>query len=92
MSVDFVALGFKFFVTNPNAVVLSVCTGVGGCGCPICSSRALIGIASWVLMRSAPISAAAADGAGKEKEQILPFQVEMSPPVLLSNSSISILS
>ncbi len=30
MSVDFVALGCRFLETKPNAVVLSVCTGVGG--------------------------------------------------------------
>ena len=61
MSVDFVALGCIFWVTKPKAVVLSVCTGVGGCLCPISSRSRLVGMACRVLMKSAAISASAAD-------------------------------
>ena len=61
MSVDFVAFGLRFFVTNPSAVVLSVCAGVAGCLWPISFSRFLAGIAWRVLMKRALISASAAD-------------------------------
>ena len=47
MSVDFVALGFRFLVTNPCAVVLSVWTGVGGCLCPLSSKSLLNPFPHW---------------------------------------------
>ena len=60
MSVDLVAFGWRFFVTNPNYVVLSVCIGVGGCLWPISSTAVRTGIACRELIHSAPISASAA--------------------------------
>ena len=38
MSADLVAFDWRFFVTNPNDVVLSVWIGVGGCLWPISST------------------------------------------------------
>jgi len=60
MSIDF-NFFMTFLFTTPNAVVLSVCIGVGGCGCPKNSSTCLAGTASRQLMNSAPISASAAE-------------------------------
>ena len=60
MSVLLVAFGCKFFVTNPRAVVLSVCTGVGGL-CPISLTVFLAGMAWRELMKRDPISASAAE-------------------------------
>ena len=61
MSVDLVACGWRFFITNPRAVVLSVWMGVGGCGWPISSAVVRAGIAWREFMYRAPISASAAD-------------------------------
>ena len=61
MSVLLVAFGCRFFVTNPRAVVLSVCTGVGGCLCPISLTVFLAGMAWRELMKRAPILASAAE-------------------------------
>ena len=46
---------------TPRAVVLSVCIGVLGCGCPISMRAILAGMASRAFMNNAPISASAAD-------------------------------
>ena len=51
----------RFFITKPRAVVLSVWIGVGGCTWPISSAVILAGMACLELMKSAPISASAAD-------------------------------
>ena len=63
--------------TIPTAVVLSTCTGVGGCGWPNSSSISLSILASWALRKSAPNSASAADAATSLKIAqvmwILPF-------------------
>ena len=59
MSVDLVAFVWRFFVTNPNAVVLSVWVGIGGCLWPIPSAVVRAGIACCELIYSAPISASA---------------------------------
>ena len=45
----------------PHAVVLSVCIGVAGCGCPNSSHVTRNGANSCAFMYSAPISASAAD-------------------------------
>ncbi len=59
------SIAFNFFIafwlTTPNAVVLSVCIGVGGCLCPRNSKTCLVGTASWQLMNNAPTSASAAE-------------------------------
>ena len=60
MSIALVRRGWMLFVTTPNAVLLSVCIGVGGCLCPISSSSCLIATASHALMYRAPSSASAA--------------------------------
>ena len=61
MYVDLVAFGRSFFVTNPNAVVLSVCIGVGGCLWTIPSTVVCSGIACHELKYSAPISESSAE-------------------------------
>ena len=61
MSIAFVRFGCIVCFTTPNAVELSICIGVGGCLCPISSSRCRIGTASRELIYSAPSSASAAD-------------------------------
>ncbi len=48
-------------VTTLSTVLLSVCVGVGGWGCPISLSTLCIGTASCVLMYNAPSSALAAE-------------------------------
>ena len=48
-------------MTTPNAVVLLVCIGVGGCLCPRDSKTCLAGTASRQLMNNAPTSASAAE-------------------------------
>jgi hypothetical protein len=45
----------------PVAVVLSVCSGVGGCGCPISSNVVSKIVASFALRKTDYISASAAD-------------------------------
>ena len=45
----------------PNMVELSVCFGIGGCGCPISVRVCLIGAMNFVLMYNMPNSAFAAD-------------------------------
>ena len=59
------SIAFNFFITfwltTPNAVVLSVCIGVGGCLCPRNSKTCLAGTASRQLMNNAPTSASAAE-------------------------------
>ena len=51
----------KFLLTAPNAVVLLVCIGVGGCLCHMDLRMCLAGTASWQFMYSAPTLALAAD-------------------------------
>ncbi len=48
-------------MTTPSAVLLPVWIGVGGCLCPISSSRCHSGMALRALMYNAPSSASAAD-------------------------------
>ena len=62
MSIAFVLLGCMLLLTTPSAAVLSVCTGVLSCGCPISISRFPAGIASLELIYRAPSLAPAADG------------------------------
>ena len=61
MSVDLVDFGWRFFVTNPNAVVLSVWIEVGGCLWPVSSTVVSAGIACGEFIYSAPISTSAAE-------------------------------
>ena len=49
--------------TIPTHVLLSMCIGVGGCGCPVSRKISLILLACWALKNSAPHSASAADEA-----------------------------
>ena len=58
---DFSRLLAIFLLTNTKAVVLLVCTGVGGCLCPMISSACHSGIASLLFMKRAPSSASAAE-------------------------------
>ena len=61
MSADLVAFDWRFFVTNPNDVVLSVWIGVGGCLWPISSTVVRAGIYCRGLIYIAPIYASAAE-------------------------------
>ena len=61
MSVDWVAFVWRFFVTNPSAVVLSVWIGVDGCLWTIYSTAIRGGITCRKLIYSAPISASGAE-------------------------------
>ena len=61
MSMALVHLGWMMLAMTPSAVELSILMGVGGCGCPISSSRCRSGIASRALMYKAPSSALAAE-------------------------------
>ena len=61
MSIALVAFGCILLLAIPFAVVLSVCIGVGGCGCPISSSRLRCGTACFAFMNKPAISASAAD-------------------------------
>ena len=61
VSVDLVAFGWRFFVTNTSDVVLSVWVGVGGCLWPISSTVVRAGIDFRELIYSAPVSASAAE-------------------------------
>ena len=61
MSVDLVAFGGRFFVTNPNDVVLSIWIGVGGCLWPIFSTVIRAGIVCCEFICSAPISTSASE-------------------------------
>ena len=61
MSADLVAFDWRFFVTNPNDVVLSVWIGVGGCLWPISSTVIRAGIACPELIYIAPIYASASE-------------------------------
>ena len=61
ISVDVVDAGVMFLSTNPRAVVLSTCIGVGGCWCPISIKVVLAGMACLEFRKSAPISASAAN-------------------------------
>ena len=66
MSADFVAFGWRFLLTKPRAVVLSVWIGVGGCTCPNSSTVTPAGIACraedmtflmiWAIFNTAPLS------------------------------------
>ena len=61
MSIAFVYLGWTFLFKTPFAAELSVCTGVGGCGCPISCRVSQIYTVSLALMYNAPSSASVAD-------------------------------
>ena len=67
----------------PTAVVLSTCTGVGGCGCPNSFNISLMTFASWALRNRAPSSASAADAATsfsiEHVVKIFPFNLIGSP-------------
>jgi hypothetical protein len=60
MSIAFFLLGWMLEVTTPSAVLLLVCVGLGGWGCPISLSEFCIRTASCALMYNAPSSALAA--------------------------------
>ena len=67
-AIGIISIAFSFFITfwftTHNAVVVLVCMGVGGCGCPKKSKTKswLAGTgASWQLMNNAPTLASAAE-------------------------------
>ena len=59
MSMDLVALGWRFLLTNPRAVMLFVWIGVGGCLGSISSTVTHTGMVWREFMKKAPISASA---------------------------------
>jgi hypothetical protein len=61
MSIARVHLCLIVSLLYPVAVVLSVCSGVGGSGCPISSNLASKIVASFAFRNTDPISASAAD-------------------------------
>ena len=61
MSTTFVAFRMILFVMTPNTIKLSVCTCVGGCGCPSLMSVCCMGAACFALRKRAPSSASAAN-------------------------------
>ena len=61
MSIAFVRFGVILPLTTPSAIELSVCNGVGGCGCPISSKMIRMYTASRAMMYNAPNSASVAD-------------------------------
>ena len=61
MSSALLYLCFIESVAIPTAVVLSVCNGVGGCGCPISIRVWRMGILIFALMYNETYSASAAD-------------------------------
>ena len=58
---DFERFFFTVLLRIPSFVLLSVFSGVGGCGCPRSISVVLSGTASWVFIKSPPISASVAE-------------------------------
>ena len=77
MLIDFSRLLEMLLVTNPCAVLLPVCIGVGGCVYPISSSDWRAGMASLQLMKSAPSSASAAD----EKTSLMILAIVNTAPL-----------
>ena len=61
MSIAFVRLGCIVSLTTPSAIELSVCSGVGGCGCPISSRIMRMYTASRAIMYRPANSASVAD-------------------------------
>jgi hypothetical protein len=61
MSITFVRLGWTRELIIPSAVELSVCTGVGGWGCPISCKIFLISTPFLAFIYNAPNSASAVD-------------------------------
>ena len=92
---DFIRLLAIFVLTTPNAVVLLVCIGVGGCLYPIISSACCAGIAYLQFMKRDTSSASAAEDITdlmiREKGRMEPLFAGMSssldmkkcPPALL---------
>ena len=83
------SIAFNFFrtllFTTPNAVVLSIWIGVGGCLCPISSSNCRCGMASCELIKSAASSASAADDITAR----MICEVVCIAPLFVGNSSFS---
>ena len=61
MSMAFVRLILIVELAKPTAVELSVCIGVGGCGCPSSCNVIRSGTEVWQLWKTPPISASAAE-------------------------------
>jgi hypothetical protein len=83
MSIDF-NFSMTFWFTIPKAVVLSVCNGVGGCGCPKNLRTCLAGTASRKLMKSAPTLASAV----KDINALMICNIVPTPPLLGGNSTL----
>ena len=61
MSIALDRFCFIVSLAKPAAVELSVCLGVGGCGCSSSMSVVQMGTMSWALTNSAPTSDSAAE-------------------------------
>ena len=61
MPMDFCLCGAMMLLMNPSAVLVLVCIGMVGCGCPVAMSAWRAGMASLQLMYRLPSSASAAD-------------------------------
>ena len=61
MSIAFVRFGCTFLLVTASTIALLVCTGVGGCLCPISSRMIRMYIALQAIMYSALSSASVAD-------------------------------
>ena len=61
MSMALVRFGCILPLTTPSAIELSVCSGVGGCRCPISSRIILMYTALQAIMYNAASSASVAD-------------------------------
>ena len=62
MSIAFVCFGCTIPLITASAIKLSVCSGVGGCVCPISSSIILMYTASLAMMYNPARSTLVADG------------------------------
>ena len=83
MSIDFIFF-MTLLLTTPNAVVLLVCIGVGGCLCPMNSRMCRDGTASRKFMYSAPTSASAVNDSTLWKPKWGSFALKMGTAVHLN--------
>ena len=71
-------------LTTPNALVLLVFIGVGGCLCPMNSRLCRAGTASWQFMYSAPTLASAAG----DNTALIICDIVNTAPLLVGNLSL----
>ena len=72
MSMALVRFGLIVSRAKPSAVVLSVHSGVAGCGCFISSSVTCIGHPVCAFTKRPPVSDSAADDMMRRKQALLP--------------------